>query len=105
MNTDNILLLGLKYSVSAVSKTDGRILWKTELSGALNNSFVTVLADGRQVFAHAGGNLYCLDIANGQILWCNGLSGYGFGIASLCLPGGAAAPDPEAVEKIMLERR
>ena len=105
MNSDNILLLGLKCSVTAISRNDGRILWKTELSGGLNNSFVTVLSDGHHVFAHSGGSLYCLDLANGQILWSNELSGYGYGIASLCFPRGGTAPDPGIVEKIVSDQR
>ena len=32
--------------------------------------------------------------ATGKVLWTNGLSGYGFGIASLCFPGGASVPNP-----------
>jgi outer membrane protein assembly factor BamB len=105
MTSDNILLLGLKQSVTAISKVDGQMLWKTELSGGINNSFVTVLSDGQHVFAHSGGSLYCLDMADGQILWSNGLSGYGYGIASLCFPKGSAAPDSAAVERIALDRR
>jgi hypothetical protein len=35
MNSDDILLLGLKQSVSAISKLDGRSLWKTELPESL----------------------------------------------------------------------
>jgi outer membrane protein assembly factor BamB len=105
MNSDNLLLLGLKSSVTAISRSDGRTLWKTELAGGLNNSFVTVLSDGYLVFAHSGGTLYCLDLANGQILWSNGLSGYGYGFASLCFPGGRSAPDSAIIEKIVSDRR
>jgi outer membrane protein assembly factor BamB len=107
MNHDDILLLGLKQSVTAISKREGRTLWKTELPGSVaGDSFVTVLADDLFVFAHTEGRLHCLDLANGQILWSNELPGYGFGIASLCFPGGAAAPGPGAVwEKLREQRR
>ena len=54
---------------------------------------VTVLADGQRIFAHTQGTLHCLDLANGQLLWSNELPGYGYGLASLCLPGGPTAPD------------
>lgn len=105
MNSDNILLLGLKHSVTALSKTDGRVLWRTELGAGLSTSFVTLLSDGQRVFAHSGGSLYCLDSADGRILWSNGLSGYGFGLASLCFPNGASAPDLAAMQRIELDRR
>ncbi len=100
MNSDNILLLGLNQSVTAISKHDGSALWKTELPGALSgDDFVTVISDGGRVYAHTEGKLHCLDLANGRILWSNGLSGYGYGIASLCFPGGATAPDSGLARK------
>jgi len=105
MNAENILLLGLKNSVSAVSKVDGSILWKTELRGGMVDDFVTVLSDGQRVFAHTKGKLHCLDLANGQILWSNGLTGYGYGIASLCFPGGDTAPDTVAAQHRALAQR
>ena len=82
MNSDNILLLGLKQTVTAISKYDGRTLWTTELPTAFSgDNFVTVLSDGEYVFAHTEGKLHCLDLANGQVQWSNDLKGYGYGIA------------------------
>ena len=99
MNTDQIVLLGLKYSVTAFSKADGHVLWRTDLPVTLSGSdFVTVLSDGDYVFAHTEGRLHCLELATGRILWSNGLSGYGYGIASLCFPNGMAAPDPATMQ-------
>jgi len=106
MNSDNILLLGLKQSVTAIVKLDGRTLWKTELPGGFSgDGFVTVLSDGRFVFAHTQGKLHGLDLANGKVLWSNELKGYGYGIASLCFPGGASAPDVAEVQKRILDQR
>ena len=88
--------LGLRLqSVTAISKEDGKILWTTELPVTLNgDDFVTILSEGDRVYAHTEGKLHCLDLATGKVLWTNGLSGYGFGIASLCFPGGASVPNP-----------
>lgn len=98
MNSDNILLLGLNQSVTAIAKDDGSILWKTELPVTINgDDFVTVLCEGERVYAHTEGKLHCLDLANGQVLWSNNLKGYGYGIASICLPGGTTAPGWSAV--------
>lgn len=106
MNADNILLLGLKQSVTAIAKHDGQTLWKTELPTTLSgDDFVTVLSDGRLVFAHTEGKLHCLDLANGQVLWSNDLKGYGYGIASLCFPGGPSAPDVAAIRTQVQQRR
>ncbi len=105
MKSNEILLLGLKRSVAAISKLDGHVLWKTKLSGGLGHEFVTVLSDGQRVFAHTEGKLHCLDLANGQLLWSNGLSGYGYGVASLGFPGGPTAPEPAAVERQILDQQ
>jgi hypothetical protein len=106
MNSDNILLLGLKNSVTALSKPDGQVLWKTELPTTFSgDDFVTMLADDSLVFAHTEGQLHCLDLANGQLLWSNELKGYGYGIACLCFPGGPSAPDVSSIQTQVLERR
>lgn len=106
MKTAEILLLGLQSSVSAISKADGRVLWKTELPTTLNgDDFVTVLSDGEKAFAHTEGRLHCLDLASGRVLWSNELRGYGYGIGSLCSPNGATAPNSAAVQNRILERR
>jgi hypothetical protein len=106
MNADNMLLLGLKQSVTAISKHDGQTLWKAELPTTLSgDDFVTVLSDGDFVFAHTEGKLHCLDLANGKLLWSNELKGYGYGIGSLCFPGGHSAPDVAAFQTQLLKRR
>jgi len=91
----DILLLGLKGKVTAVSKIDGSILWCTELKGGVFSSggFVTLISDGKYVFAYSTGQLHCLDLATGEPQWANDLPGYGYGLGSLCLPGQGSAPD------------
>ncbi len=106
MNSDNILLLGLHHSVTAISKTDGTVLWKTDLPTNLNgHEFVTLISDGKLVFVHAEGELHCLDLANGQLLWSNNLRGYGYGLATLCCPGIGSAPDVAAMQQQVLEEQ
>ena len=95
---------GLPFSVISL-EPDECGTWKTELAGGMNNNFVTLLSDGKFAFAHSGGSLYCLDLASGKILWSDGLSGYGYGMASLCFPSGGEAPNIAAVQKIMNDRR
>ncbi len=106
MNAENVLLIGLKRTVAAISKLDGKVLWEAKLPGSMGGEdFVTLISDGTLVFAHTEGKLHCLDLANGRLLWSNGLTGYGYGIASLCFPSGASAPDAAAVQNIVLQRR
>jgi outer membrane protein assembly factor BamB len=93
MNPDDIILLGLRYSVTALSRLDGTMLWKTDLPTTLSgDDFVTLISDGQRVFAHTEGKVNCLDLATGQLLWSNPLKGYGYGLASLALPNGATSP-------------
>ena len=89
----DVLLIGTKNRVAAISKGDGRELWSTELSSEFGQGFVTLLCDGARVFAYAGGHLHCLELVTGRLLWTNELPGYGFGVASLCFPHGISAPD------------
>jgi len=101
MDINDILFLGLHHSVTAISKSDGRKLWATKLP---SGTFVTLLSDGRRIFAYSGGHLYCLDLTTGQILWKNELAGYGYGLASLALPDGTSAPDTSTIRRIMDDR-
>ena len=88
----DILLLGMKKKVAAIERTTGRILWEQKLSGP-QGDFVTLLCANGYIYAACGGHLHCLALETGQLLWTNKLPGYGYGLASLCFPDGASAPD------------
>jgi outer membrane protein assembly factor BamB len=105
MNTSDLLFLGLKSSVTAMYRNSGEIVWTTRLPGGLGESFVTVTCDDRRLYACAGGRLHCLDFYTGEILWSNELTGYGFGIGSICIPGFPSVPDSGAVARIAADRR
>ena len=88
MKHNEIVLLGAKRSVLAFNKATGERLWSARLSSsAMSDDFVSVIADETKVYAHSGGKLHCLDLFSGQMLWQDGLSGYGHGVASLAIPG------------------
>ena len=90
MEPSNIVLLGVKGAVLAFRRDTGAHLWATELkSGAAN--FVTVISDEDRVYAHTGGELFCLDLQSGTRLWHDGLKGFGFGLASIALAGAVSA--------------
>lgn len=101
MNHNDILLLGVKSQVIAVSKLDGQTLWSTDLPSGmgLGAEFVTVLSDQKHAFAHTHGKLHCLDLADGRILWTNELPGCGYGLSGLSFPGGLSAPDTTAAQQ------
>jgi outer membrane protein assembly factor BamB len=100
MKFDEIILVGVRHSVSAVSKSNGSVLWTTKLQGGMGGDFVTVMCDGERVFAHSSGQLYGLDLSTGRVLWKNELRGFGYGLASICMPGMASAPDLAAIRAV-----
>src|SRR4051812_48661569 len=64
---DDVIFLGLKSKVAALSKRDGSILWSTGLPGGMGGNFVTVNSDGKCVYAYTNGKIHCLDISSGRI--------------------------------------
>ncbi len=104
MNASDFVFLGLKNRVAAPGRNDGQMVWTTELPGGLGDGFVTLSCDDRRVFACAHGQFHCLDLFSGQILWRNELKGYGYGIASICLPGGPPAPATAAFAAMAARR-
>ncbi len=98
MNYNEVLLLGVKGHVVAISRFDGHIFWSTDLSGRMDTGFLSVASDGVRVFAHSGGHLHCLDFSSGRILWTNELKGYGYGLASLTIPGSFSTSDAAAAQ-------
>ena len=99
MNSQNILLIGVKGSLLAFHRHTGEHRWATELKSS-SNDFVTVIADDTCAYAHTGGELFCLELLTGRKLWHDGLKGFGYGLASLGFPGGAAvSPTAEAMRQ------
>ncbi len=87
MNTSELLFIGIKGSVIALERNSGRQVWATHLRGA---DFVNVTVQGDQVLASCGGEIFCLDAANGTGLWHNPLKGFGRGLVTLAskdIPG------------------
>lgn len=86
-----IVVLGVKSTVMAFDRETGARLWTTRLGGSLGDGFTTVAADATRVYAHARGEMHCLDLATGALLWKDALTGLGYGIASIAFPGGASS--------------
>ena len=65
----------------------------------MGDGFVTLNADGQNVYAFVKGQIYCLDMNTGRIIRTNELKGFGYGIGSICIPGLGTAPDAAAYAK------
>jgi outer membrane protein assembly factor BamB len=99
MNTTEIIYIGAKAHVAAVHRQDGRLLWRTKLTGGLKlsgSSFVTLLIEEGRVYAYTYGALYCLDAASGEKLFACQVPGLGRGIAMLATLAQPSPPVPAA---------
>jgi len=109
MKPDSILLLAIKCSVLACERETGRRLWQTALKeGWTSSDFVSLVADDLRVYATTKGELFCLDLFTGRVLWQDGLKGMGYGVVSLALPDATAASSSaraEHVARLERERR
>lgn len=90
MDAKNILVLGLRGSVIAFRRDTGEKLWSLHLK---SSGFVTLATDEKRVYAHTGGELFCVDLFSGSSLWHDALKGLGYGLGSLAGMGlGTPAP-------------
>lgn len=102
---DLLVVLGLNGRVAALLRKNGRVLWSTNLPGVFGDRFVTVACDDTHVYAYTHGQIHCLDMESGRILWSNELEGFGYGIATVCLPGSRHDVVPAAHAKTETKRR
>ncbi len=103
-----LVVLALNGQVAALLKSNGKTLWATKLPGASGSDFVTLTATESHVYACSDGHAHCLDLLTGQILRTNDLKGFGYGIASICVPGNnatASAPDIAAQAQLEVKRQ
>jgi outer membrane protein assembly factor BamB len=102
MIKQELLYVGVCGAVLAFEKSTGRKIWSTPLK---SKSFVNVILDGDQLFAHTSGELFALDAVTGALLWQDGLSGYGYGMATLATGNSAINSQALAIERILEEQR
>jgi len=90
LNKQELIYVGIKGSVLALSAETGGIQWNTPIrTGAWGGGgFVHLVVDGDAVLATTLGTVSCLDRQTGKIRWHNELKGHGLGIASLATARG-----------------
>jgi len=93
MKTSELVFVGIKGSVVALSRATGVQVWASRLKGY---DFVNVLLDGSRVFATSYGEIFCLDPLSGAVLWQNRLKGFGTGLATIATEASASS-GPAAV--------
>lgn len=94
MQIHDLVFVGVKWHVLAIHKHTGAEVWRSKLKGGLGSgsAFVTLLVKEHHVYAHTGGELFCIDALSGRIVWHNELSGMGYGLASIATEGMSASP-------------
>ena len=105
MDSKDLLFVGIKSCVLALTRSDGHTLWSVKLPGVLGDSFVTLTSDEKNVYAYSKGRIHCIEILSGTVLWKNELSGFGYGVASISIPGFPSAPDPALCMKLEADGR
>ena len=70
------LFLGISNHVVCLSKQSGEQLWQTKLK---RSTITNVYYESGCVYAYAGGHLFCINAADGNIVWENALKGLGYG--------------------------
>ena len=88
-----MVYVGIKGSVVALSRATGDILWTAPLTGA---DFVSLMKDDDIVLAATRGEIFCLDAETGALRWRNKLPGMGFGIITMATSAGNTALTPQA---------
>lgn len=97
MDPKNVLVLGVQGSLLAFRRDTGEKLWSLHLK---SSGFVSVATDEKRVYAHTGGELFCVDLLSGASLWHDRLKGLGYGLGSLAGLGFAGAPSAAVQEHL-----
>lgn len=88
LDGDRIIVAGYKRA-ACLDRATGSIRWQTEI---INLSSPTTIAldntvPGGQIFLSCNGLLFCLWAETGELLWENGLKGWGYLHICLRVPG------------------
>ena len=87
MNSDQVLIVGIKGHVVCVRKSDGIEQWRTRLRGSDTTG---VVRDDDTVFAATKGHVYALNASDGVIRWVNDLPRLGYGACTMGSPNQGA---------------
>lgn len=92
-----LVFAGIKKSVVALDADSGAEVWRTVLRSA---DFVSVLWDGKALFATNSGEIWRLDPTTGAVMWHNEMTGLGRGLVSL-----ASSRHPNAADEALAEEK
>jgi len=96
MKISEMIFTGIKGSVIALDRATGKQVWVARL---MSYDFVAVMVDEGKVYAACCGEVFCLDPEMGDVLWHNGLKGFGTGIVSLATATAQSTESPMLAQK------
>lgn len=98
-----LIHIGIKGHVIALDRATGTEIWRTKLSGVRmkTSDFVYLSLDGDQLYATLSGEIFCLDVASGEVRWHEQLRGLGTGLVSIV---SASAPASDGGPSSLLSR-
>src|SRR3954470_19418113 len=91
---DDLIFVGFNSRVAAIHRDSGQLIWQWK--SPKGSGYTTVLLDGDRLIVSVMGYTYCLNPANGQMLWYNELPGMGTGVPSLASLRGGNLANPAA---------
>jgi len=96
MKSSELVFIGIKGSVIALSRATGQQVWATHLKGS---DFVNVVFQDGLLLAACYGEIFCLDPVTGDALWHNPLKGFGLGLATIAFENGGATGNLAAMKE------
>jgi outer membrane protein assembly factor BamB len=80
MKITDLVFIGIKGSVIALTRATGVQVWVRRLKGS---DFVNLVLDGETILASCYGEIFCMDALTGKAMWHNPLKGFGLGLATI----------------------
>jgi len=94
------LVIGTNGYVAAYDRGTGTELWRTKLQSGFfgGRCDVAVILRDEFIFAGSAGHLFCLSLADGQIVWHNEMPGLGLNSISLAIDNVSIQYLPKVVQ-------
>jgi len=94
MPDNPLIYVATGRKVAAFDRGTGRPVWQVRLPRVMAGNVSMLLPSGRELFVGRAGYVYCLDAANGTVLWERGAASSGFVL--LATPDNAGSAQQQA---------
>jgi outer membrane protein assembly factor BamB len=84
-----LVVTGANNYAACLAYGTGHLFWQVEIPIAAS----TLLVDGGELYVASAGEIACLDLRTGAVIWHDPFKGFGVGSVSFGFPGNAAQVD------------